>query len=186
MFSNHRNLSCLASVGLVIGKVYFSEIFCKEWEGRWTVSDWKKSEGTQGSWFASTGKWFADEKEDVGFQITEDSREVYGKLPSGLTVRDPTSCPWSPNSVCSVVDLNKFHIDRPEQGRTDIKVNGETLAMKESGNLDLWTCSWAGALVAWLDAPTDDTCTFEVNCRLVLGGGHRIQEGEEFAGKFVG
>ena len=89
-------------------------------------------------------------------------------------MRDPTSCPWSPNSVCSVVDLNKFHIDRPEQGRTDIKVNGETLTMKGSGNLDLWTRSRAGALVAWSDAPTDDTYTFEVNCRLVLGGGTLI------------
>ena len=61
-----RTLSCLASVGLVSGKVYFSETFGEGWEGRWTVSDWKKSEGTQGSWFASAGKWFADEKEDVG------------------------------------------------------------------------------------------------------------------------
>ena len=52
----------------------FSEIFGEGWEGRWTVSDWKKSEGTQGSWFASAGKWFADEKEDVGLQITEDSK----------------------------------------------------------------------------------------------------------------
>ena len=69
-----RTLSCLASVGLVSGKVYFSETFGEGWEGRWTVSDWKKSEGTQGSWFASAGKWFADEKEDVGLQITEDSK----------------------------------------------------------------------------------------------------------------
>ena len=167
-----RTLSCLASVGLVIGKVYFFlETFGEEWEGCWTVSNWKKSEGTQGSWFASTGKWFADEKEDVGFQITEDSREVYSKLPSGLTVRNPTSCPWSLNSVCSVVDLNKLHIDQSEPGRTDIKVSGETLTMKGSGNLDLWTRSRAGAPVAWLNAPTDDTYTFEVNCRLVLGGG---------------
>ena len=89
-------------------------------------------------------------------------------------MRDPTSCPWSPNSVCSVVDLNKFHIDRPEQGRTDIKVNGETLTMKGSGNLGLWTRSRAGAPVAWSDAPTDDTYTFEVDCRLVLGGGTLI------------
>ena len=35
--------------------------------------------------------------------------------------------------------------------------------MKGSGNLDL--------PVAWLDAPTNDTYTFEVDCRLVLGRG---------------
>jgi len=69
-----RTLSCLASVGLVSGKVYFSETFGEGWEGRWTVSDWKKSEGTQGSWVASAGKWFADEKEDTGLQTAEDSK----------------------------------------------------------------------------------------------------------------
>ena len=84
----------------------------------------------------------------LGLTRTRSYEEVYGKLPSGLTVRDPASCPWSPNSVCSVVDLNKLHIDRPEPGRTDIKVNGETLTMKGSGNLDLWTRSRAGAPVA--------------------------------------
>ena len=89
-------------------------------------------------------------------------------------MRDPTSCPWSLNSVCSVVNLNKLHIDQSEPGRTDIKVSGEALTMKGSGNLDLWTRSRAGAPVAWLDAPTDDTYTFEVNCRLVLGGGTLI------------
>ena len=89
-------------------------------------------------------------------------------------MRDPTSCPWSPNSVCSSVDLSKLHIDQPEPGRTDIKVSGETLTMKGSGNLDLWTRSRAGAPVAWSDAPTDDTYTFEVDCRVVLGGGTLI------------
>ena len=29
---------------------------------------------------------------------TSYNEEVYGKLPSGLTVRHRTSCPWSPNS----------------------------------------------------------------------------------------
>ena len=72
--------------------------------------------------------------------------------------------------MCSVVDLNKLHIDQPEPGRTDIKVSGERLTMKGSGNLDLWTGSRASAPVAWLDAPTDDTYTLEVDCRLVLGG----------------
>ena len=56
-----RTLSCLASVGLVIGKVYFLETFGEGWEGRWTVSNWKKSKGSQGSRFASAGKWFGSQ-----------------------------------------------------------------------------------------------------------------------------
>ena len=40
-------------------------------KGRWTVSDWKKSESMQGSWVMSVSKWFADEKEDTGLQTAE-------------------------------------------------------------------------------------------------------------------
>ena len=43
-------------------------------KGRWTISDWKKSESTQDSWVASTDKWFADEKEDTGLQTAENSK----------------------------------------------------------------------------------------------------------------
>ena len=43
-------------------------------KGRWTVSDWKKSESMQGSWVMSAGKWFADEKEDTGLQTAENSK----------------------------------------------------------------------------------------------------------------
>ena len=96
-----RILSCLASVGLVSRKVYFSETFGEEWEERWTVSDWKKSEGTQGSWFVSAGKWFADEKEDVGLQIAEDpnlSQQLRQFLWRPRHWRQPQctlhKCPW--------------------------------------------------------------------------------------------
>merc|ERR1712242_140787 len=34
----------------------------------------KESEGTQGKWVASAGKWFNDEKEDAGIQTGEDSK----------------------------------------------------------------------------------------------------------------
>ena len=39
-----------------------------------TVSNWKKSESTQYSWVTSASKWFADEKEDTGLQIVENSK----------------------------------------------------------------------------------------------------------------
>ena len=41
-------------------------------KGRWTVGDWKKSEGKQGSWVVSAGKWFAVENEDNGLQIAQE------------------------------------------------------------------------------------------------------------------
>merc|ERR1711972_673121 len=56
------------------GKIHFSETFGKGWEDRWTVSKWKDSEGTQGKWVTSAGKWFKDEAEDTGIQTGEDSR----------------------------------------------------------------------------------------------------------------
>merc|ERR1712087_782868 len=51
-----------------------SETFGDGWESRWTVSKWKESEGTAGTWVATAGKWFKDEAEDKGIQTAEDSR----------------------------------------------------------------------------------------------------------------
>jgi len=69
-----RTLACFGSLSLASGKIYFSETFGSGWEDRWTVSKWKESEGTQGKWVASAGKWFKDEAEDTGIQTGEDSR----------------------------------------------------------------------------------------------------------------
>merc|ERR1712190_610850 len=41
---------------------------------RWTVSKWKDSESTQGTWASSAGKWFKDEAENKGIQTSEDSK----------------------------------------------------------------------------------------------------------------
>jgi len=69
---------CLASgLSLTSGKVYFSETFGEGWESRWTPSEWKKNEGTQGEFVLATGKWFGDDKEDAGIQTQEDSK-FYG------------------------------------------------------------------------------------------------------------
>lgn len=69
-----RSLTCLSTAGLVAGKIYFSETFSDGWEDRWTVSQWKKDEGTDGKWKLAAGKWFNDEKEDAGIQTAEDSK----------------------------------------------------------------------------------------------------------------
>merc|ERR1712139_352567 len=55
-------------------KVYFSEEFNAGWESRWTVSKWKESEGTAGTWKLNAGKWFASEEDDKGIQTQEDSK----------------------------------------------------------------------------------------------------------------
>merc|ERR1719373_474087 len=70
-----RKSICIGSfAALVSGNVHFSETFNDGWESRWTTSKWKESEGTQGKWVASAGKWFKDEQENTGLQTGEDSR----------------------------------------------------------------------------------------------------------------
>eukprot|EP00933_Yihiella_yeosuensis_P027331 TRINITY_DN211_c0_g1_i7.p1 TRINITY_DN211_c0_g1~~TRINITY_DN211_c0_g1_i7.p1 ORF type:complete len:387 (-),score=162.85 TRINITY_DN211_c0_g1_i7:46-1206(-) len=69
-----RTALCLGSLALVNAKVYFSETFGDGWESRWTASKWKESDGTQGTFVKSAGKYFGDEAEDAGIQTKEDSR----------------------------------------------------------------------------------------------------------------
>lgn len=68
------SLVCLGSLSYANGKIFFSESFGEGWESRWTASEWKKSEGTNGKFVAATGKWFNDELEDIGIQTAEDSK----------------------------------------------------------------------------------------------------------------
>merc|ERR1719359_2837009 len=56
------------------GTIHFSETFGEGWESRWTVSKWKESEGTAGTWSHTAGKWFSDEAADKGIQTKEDSK----------------------------------------------------------------------------------------------------------------
>jgi len=69
-----RVLGCLGAATLVSGKIYFSETFDDDWEGRWVKSQWKDSEGTAGKWELAAGKWSKDEKEDRGIKTAEDSK----------------------------------------------------------------------------------------------------------------
>merc|ERR1711990_1164249 len=63
----------LTALPFASGKVYFSETFGDGWESRWTPSEWKKSEGTQGEWQSAAGKWGGDS----GIQTSADSK-FYG------------------------------------------------------------------------------------------------------------
>merc|ERR1711865_1206430 len=64
----------LALVPQASAKTYFSETFDAGWESRWTLSKWKESEGTAGTFKLNAGKWFADEEADKGLQTQEDSK----------------------------------------------------------------------------------------------------------------
>ena len=72
-----RTAVCLSSLAVASGKVYFSETFGKGWRSRWTDSTWKKSEGTQGNWVESAGKFHGDAEEDKGIQTGTDAK-FYG------------------------------------------------------------------------------------------------------------
>merc|ERR1719333_697575 len=69
-----RAALCLGLLPRSSGTTHFSETFGDGWESRWTVSKWKESEGTAGTWKLNAGKWFSDEAEDTGIQTQEDSK----------------------------------------------------------------------------------------------------------------
>merc|ERR1712093_825795 len=74
LFFEVGRLAQFFSVGVASGTIHFSETFGDGWESRWTASKWKESEGTQGTWTHTAGKWFADEAADKGIQTVEDSK----------------------------------------------------------------------------------------------------------------
>merc|ERR1712093_369420 len=74
LFFEVGRLAQFFSVGVASGTIHFSETFGDGWESRWTASKWKESEGTQGTWTHTAGKWFKDQSEDTGIQTKEDSK----------------------------------------------------------------------------------------------------------------
>jgi len=64
----------LALAAVTSATVYFSEKFDNSWESRWVHSETKKSEGTQGEFKHSAGKYFGNEEEEKGIQTGPDAR----------------------------------------------------------------------------------------------------------------
>jgi calreticulin len=67
----------LVLVGLLAvasAKTFLKETFDGNWQSRWIESDWKKSEGSQGKWAVTAGKWYGDADRDKGLQTTQDAR----------------------------------------------------------------------------------------------------------------
>lgn len=56
------------------------------WEGRWKKSTWKKSEGSQGEFKLTAGKWYGDAEADKGIQTGPDSKyfATYAELTKTL------------------------------------------------------------------------------------------------------
>jgi len=62
-----------ALLGVSYANIYFQETFDDSWESRWVPSKFKESEGTQGKWGLSAGKYYNDASEDKGLQTTQDA-----------------------------------------------------------------------------------------------------------------
>jgi calreticulin len=73
----------LLFVSAVSATVYFKEEFDSNWQSRWVVSDWKKSEGTRGDWKYTAGEYYGDKDADKGIQTSQDARfyAISAKLP---------------------------------------------------------------------------------------------------------
>jgi len=64
-----------AIVASASATVFFEDDFTKDgWESRWVVSNWKKSDGTAGTWDLSPGNYFQDANADKGLHTTQDAR----------------------------------------------------------------------------------------------------------------
>lgn len=66
-------LLVLSVVCLAACEVIFQERFDDGWESRWIQSNWKKSQGLNGNFVHTPGKWYGDEN-DKGIQTSTDSR----------------------------------------------------------------------------------------------------------------
>jgi len=64
---------CFIAV-LTSATVHFKEDFSGDWQSRWVVSDWKKSDGTAGTWDVTAGKFYGDAEADKGLHTTTDAR----------------------------------------------------------------------------------------------------------------
>jgi len=78
-----KSFVLLALVATVTATIYFSEDFSGDWQSRWVPSKAKESEGTQGTWKVSAGKFYGDAEADKGLQTSEDARfyQISAKFP---------------------------------------------------------------------------------------------------------
>jgi len=76
-----------------LATVYFEDDFTKDgWDSRWVVSNWKKADGTAGTWDLSAGTYYGDEKAERGLHTTEDARfyAISTKFAKSFSNKDKT------------------------------------------------------------------------------------------------
>jgi len=80
-------LVLFALIAFTNATVYFSEKFDDGWQNRWVKSKHFESQGTQGTWGYSAGKYFNNEAEDKGLQTSEDARfyQISAKFPKSFS-----------------------------------------------------------------------------------------------------
>jgi len=80
----------LAIVAVASAETFFKETFDKNWQDRWVVSDWKKSEGTAGTWKRAAGEWYGDHEAAHGLQTSQDARfyAISAKIPKPFSNKD--------------------------------------------------------------------------------------------------
>jgi calreticulin len=80
-------------IAATFATVYYEDDFSKDgWDSRWVVSDWKKADGTAGTWDLSAGTYFSDEKAERGLHTTQDARfyAISSKIAKPFSNKDKT------------------------------------------------------------------------------------------------
>jgi len=67
-------IALFALLAVASATIHFEEKFHAGYDKNWVVSDWKKSEGTAGTWKHTAGDFYGDAEEDKGLQTGEDAR----------------------------------------------------------------------------------------------------------------
>jgi len=80
----------LGMLALANAEVYFSEDFSGDWESRWVHSKSKESEGTQGKFDVTHGKYYNDAEADKGLHTTTDARfyQLTAEIPKSFSNKD--------------------------------------------------------------------------------------------------
>jgi len=80
----------LLLIAIASAKVFFSEDFSGDWESRWVNSKSRESEGTQGAWDVTPGKFYNDAEADKGLHTTTDARfyQISAALPKSFSNKD--------------------------------------------------------------------------------------------------
>jgi len=83
-------LALLGMLAFAAAEVYFSEDFSGDWESRWVQSKSRESEGTQGKWDVTHGKYYNDAEKDLGLHTTTDARfyQISAEIPKQFSNKD--------------------------------------------------------------------------------------------------